>query len=89
MANFERITDTGFWEKVAYVLAGYMGATLLHSKVRNETDAEIPAEVYGIGVVAVGGFIGGGTGRYVSMGGGLHTGERLVERMRGLGDPNE
>lgn len=89
MADFERLTDTAFWEKVAYVLAGYMGATLLHGKVRNETDAQIPAEAYGAGVVVAGSVMGGTSGRFVSYGGGLHAGERLVERLRGMGDPNQ
>lgn len=82
MANFERITDTGFWEKVAYALGGYMGAMLLQSKVSEEVDMDIPNEAYGVGMVAVGSFMGGQSGTYVSIGGGLHSGERLVQRLR-------
>lgn len=81
MASFDKLTSSSFWENVLYLLAGYMAAKMIRSRIEGNSTTDVPDEAYGVAVIVAGSMFGGNAGRMVSLGGGLHTGQQLARRV--------
>jgi hypothetical protein len=83
MANqyFSTLADTGRWEDVALVFAGFLGASVVEAVAENSMGFDAPTEIYGAGaMIGAEMATSGSTKRMVQLGGGLHVVDGLASR---------
>jgi len=78
--SFDALTDPDMWIDVATVGAGYMGASVAQTTIDGMTSFDVPNEVYGAGVVAVGYGMDFPQSGKVATGGALYTVDSLAQR---------
>lgn len=80
--SFDRLADTGTWEDIVILFAGFIAGTLLKNTIEGRMDFDAPDEVYGVVVIIASvSFLDGDLQRYGSLGGGLYTVDKLAERL--------
>ena len=79
--SFDKLADTGMWENVLVLFAGFLGATLFKNTIEGRVSLDVPDEAYGILVIALSaGMLEGEYQQFAVAGGGLYTVDKLAER---------
>ncbi|WP_340101222.1 hypothetical protein [Salinibaculum salinum] len=72
---FDQLAEPDYWTDVVLVFAGFMGAMIARAAVENMAGQNLPNEVYGVGV----GALGLSMGQYeVALGGAVHAVDNLA-----------